>query len=108
MIARAWLALILIFTLAQSAESADWPQWRGPTGQGQVDSSDLPLKWDAKSSENILWKASLAKGDTPYSSPIVVGDRVFITLAMNKSREHHVLCFDKKDGKPLWDTPVPP
>ena len=46
--------------------------------------------------------------DNPYSSPIVVGEKVIITLAMNKGPEHHVLCFNKNDGKPLWDTLVPP
>src|SRR5258706_16300111 len=100
-------ALVLLLTCS-SLVAGDWPQWRGPTGQGFVDDANLPTTWDGKTGENIVWKAALPKGDTPYSSPIVRGDRVFITVAMNKTREHHVLCFDKKEGTLLWDTSVPP
>src|SRR4051794_9509504 len=86
-------ALILTLILCgNAAPAADWPQWRGPTGQGAVEDADLPLTWDARTGENLLWKTPLPRGDTPYSSPIVRGDRVFVTLAMNKTREHHVLC----------------
>jgi outer membrane protein assembly factor BamB len=65
------------------------------------------VQWDGKTGQNVLWKAALPKADNPYSSPIVKGDRMIVTLAMNKTREHHVLCFDKNSGKPLWDTVVP-
>src|SRR5258706_3159602 len=99
-------ALVLLLTCS-SLVAGDWPQWRGPTGQGFVDDANLPTTWDGKTGENIVWKAALPKGDTPYSSPIVRGDRVFITVAMNKTREHHVLCFDKKEGTLLWDSSVP-
>src|SRR6266567_4864905 len=99
---------LLCMMIAGWVRGGDWPQWRGPTGQGRVEEANLPTTWDGKTGENVLWKAALPKGDTPYSSPIVRGDRVFVTLAMNKNREHHVLCFDKKEGKPLWDTEVPP
>lgn len=101
------LLLALIACLAPAAH-ADWPQWRGPTGQGQSDATALPLTWDAKTGENVLWKAPLPKSDNPYSSPIVSGDRVFVTLTMNKTREHHVLAFDKSTGKPLWNVTVDP
>src|SRR5262249_8901007 len=104
----------------------DWPGWRGPTGLGYTDEQDLPLTWNAKTNENILWKSPLhggrqAKHDwtSPgWSSPIVWGDRVFLTTAIwpdkltEKERrasiaEHHVLCFRVGDGKQLWDTVVP-
>jgi outer membrane protein assembly factor BamB len=102
------LPIVLAFLVSGSTRAADWPQWRGPTGQGQTQESKLPLTWDGKTGENVAWKAPLPKGDFPYSSPIVQGGRVFATVAMNKTREQHVLCFDAKDGKQLWDTPVPP
>lgn len=106
---RTILCTLLLALLARaSTHAADWPQWRGPSGQGLVTDGELPTKWDAKTGENVLWKAPLPKGDTPYSSPIIQGDRVFITLAMNKTREHHVLCFDRKQGTLLWDTTVEP
>ena len=108
---RTILCTVFLMLLAGggSAGAVDWPRWRGPTGQGLVeDDQKLPTSWSARTGENIIWKAPLPKGDTPYSSPIVQGERVFVTLAMNKTREHHVLCFDKREGKQLWDTEVPP
>ncbi len=98
---------VLLLAAARPALAEDWPQWRGPTGQGLTPAKNLPSKWSAKTGENIAWKAPLPKAETPYSSPIVIGEKVFITIAINAGREHHVLCFNKSDGKQLWDTPVP-
>jgi outer membrane protein assembly factor BamB len=99
---------LLLVCVATTTRADDWPQWRGPTGQGQTTAKSLPQKWDAKTGENVLWKSPLPRGDNPYSSPIVKDGRVFVTLAMNKTREHHVLCFDATDGRQLWDTTVEP
>jgi len=100
--------LLLLCTLAAFAHAADWPQFRGPTGLGYTEEKGLPLKWDAKTGENVRWKASLPKCDSPFSSPIVVGDRVVVTCVENEPVTHRVLCFSKADGKLLWDTVVPP
>jgi outer membrane protein assembly factor BamB len=105
----------------------DWPGWRGPTGLGYTDEKDLPLTWNGKTGENVLWKVPLEGGGPKadftqpgHSSPIVSGDRVFLTTAVwppeqtdPKARRlvipaHHVLCFRTSDGKQLWDTLVPP
>src|SRR5947209_79200 len=101
---------------------ADWAGWRGPTGQGQTDEKDLPLTWGGKTGENVVWKAKLpgqdakARQDQNQSSPIVVRGKVIVTQSWwpagvepPKARpEHHVLCFDVTDGKPLWDVTVAP
>ena len=115
----------LLFFLGNS-QAADWPGWRGPTGLGYTDEKDLPLTWDAKTGKNILWKALLHGGgksnpemNSPgWSCPIVWGDRIFLTTAVwpvgtpqeerkKTIAEHHALCFQASDGKPLWDTVVP-
>ncbi len=115
-----------IFLTPVLAAAADWPSWRGPTGLGYTDEKDLPLKWSAKTGENIAWKSPLHGGDrnntdftsAGWSSPIVCKGRVFVTTAIwpkglaEKERrasiaEHHVVCFDAKDGKELWDTVIP-
>src|SRR5687767_5535847 len=68
-----------VFTLlALTLLGADWPQWRGPTGQGISAESPLPTNWNAQSA-NIRWKAQI-RGDG-NSSPIVSGDRVYLTTA---------------------------
>ena len=123
-------AFAAIFALAictHASRAENWPGWRGPTGLGYSQEKDLPLTWNAKTGENILWKTMLHGGakNNPdftspgWSSPIVWGDRVFLTTAIwtdktltDKERrkvinEHHVLCFSIKDGELLWDTVVP-
>ena len=58
-----------------SAAAADWPQWRGPNGTGATSETNLPVRWSA--SENVVWKAPI--GGLGVSTPIVSGDRVFVT-----------------------------
>jgi outer membrane protein assembly factor BamB len=67
------LTLSLAFTCSLAA--ADWPQWRGPNGNGIADERNLPERWSG--TENVAWKAPLAGAGV--SSPIVFGDRVFVT-----------------------------
>src|SRR5262245_34855633 len=63
--------------------AADWPHWRGPNADGTAPDADPPLKWDAKT--NVAWKAPLpGKGS---STPIVVGDLVVVTTAVDTGRE---------------------
>jgi outer membrane protein assembly factor BamB len=94
--------------------AGDWPGWRGPTGCGTTDEKNLVLNWDGKSGEGIAWKAPLA-GTTGHSSPIVWGDRVFITTAVKQTPEqedkkeipdHHFACYQASDGKLLWQSRV--
>ena len=98
----AWMLALLAVI---ETHAGDWPQFRGPTGLGYTDAQNLPLTWNAKSNVNIAWKAALAKSDNPYSSPVVSGDRVFVTSAVNNPVEHHVLCFARADGKSSRCTP---
>jgi outer membrane protein assembly factor BamB len=121
------LALTACFlVVAAGGRAGDWPGWRGPTGLGYTDEKDLPLTWDGKTGENVLWKALLHGGgknnpefSSPgWSSPVVWGDRVFLTTSVwpagltEKERRksiaaQHVLCFRAGDGKQHWDTVVP-
>jgi len=69
------LGLALALALTGTLSAADWPQWRGPQGNGATDEKNLPSKWSA--TENVAWTASI--GGLGVSSPIVSGDRVFVT-----------------------------
>ncbi len=69
------IGLALTMMAGGSVSAADWPQWRGPFGNGATDESDLPTRWSA--TDNIAWKAGL--GGVGVSSPIVSGDLVFVT-----------------------------
>jgi outer membrane protein assembly factor BamB len=99
-------ALLCICAVALHAN--DWPQFRGPTGLGYTDERDLPLTWNAKTGENIEWRAALPKSDNPWSSPVVSGGRVFVTCVQHQPLSHRVLCFAKADGKMLWETMIEP
>ncbi len=105
--------LLLMAFAAQAGEN--WPGWRGPTGMGYTDEKDLPLRWDSKTKENVLWKVPL--GGIGNSSPIVWGDRVFVTVSKKQTNkeqdakiipEHWVACHQAADGKELWRTQIPP
>lgn len=69
------LAFILTALATISLAAADWPQWRGPNGTGATNETNLPVRWSA--SENVIWKAPI--GGLGVSTPIVSGDRVFVT-----------------------------
>jgi outer membrane protein assembly factor BamB len=120
------LALLGCFLLSPTGRAGDWPGWRGPTGLGYTDEKDLPLTWNGKTGENVLWKTLLHGGrkENPefsspgWSCPIVWRDRVVLTTSVwpsglnEKERRgsiaaQHVLCFRASDGKQLWDTVVP-
>jgi outer membrane protein assembly factor BamB len=80
-----------------------WPQWRGPSGQGVVEGTGYPDSWSE--TENVLWKVEVpGRGN---SSPIVWGNRIFLTTAYGGDRRT-VLCFRRDDGKLLWEAEAPP
>jgi outer membrane protein assembly factor BamB len=74
----------------------DWPNWRGPNGNGESGEKNLPLTWSE--TENVKWKVPLPEPGN--SSPIVVKDRVFVT--QNAGQRRTLMAFDRKDGKTLW------
>ena len=61
---------------------ADWPQFRGPDGQGHADAKGLPLTWSEK--ENIAWKVEVP--GLGWSSPVIQGQRIWLTTASTTSR----------------------
>ncbi len=92
------LGLWLGWTAA--VQAGDWRQFRGSESNGLGDDVLPPTKFAA--TENVAWKSSLpGRG---LSSPIVVGDRVFVTCSSGFREDRlHVLCFAVKDGTKLWE-----
>ena len=88
----------LIGAFASPAQADNWPEWRGADGDGFSDESTVPLKWTHQ--QNVLWKTELpAPGN---SSPIVFGDRVFLTCANDDGTERSLMAFNRKSGALLW------
>jgi len=80
-----------------------WPRWRGPSGQGLVEGSGYPDTWTDQ--ENILWKVDLPGAGN--SSPIIWGDRIFLTTAYDNGERRSLLCLRPSDGRLLWETFAP-
>lgn len=94
--------LLILLGSAPIIQAANWPSWRGPTGDGIVP-ADTPLTpWPTSWSpeKNIVWKTALPSGGN--STPIVWGNRVLLTSASEKGAKRALLCFDRADGKLLW------
>ncbi|MCO6454141.1 MAG: DUF1080 domain-containing protein [Pirellulaceae bacterium] len=89
---------MLSATLAVSPADAqtNWPRWRGPEGTGHTD-QQLPVEWTA---DDVQWRTELP--GVGQSSPVVWGDRVFLTASEEKGRQRIVMCLDRTDGKLLW------
>ena len=126
---RARMVLLAIFVsavLPVQAAAENWPQWRGPGGQGVSAEAKLPTEWQPD--RNILWKVALPSG---HSSPIVWGDHLFVTAVVEgevlpgaKAVEHamegkpwvhpdsvaadrkhtfSVIAIDARTGKTIWE-----
>lgn len=85
------------------AASDDWPAWRGPTRDGiAAPGQKPPVRWS--DSENIIWRTPVpGRG---HSSATVVGQHIYLTTADFEKQTQHVLCFDRGDGKLVWNTVV--
>jgi outer membrane protein assembly factor BamB len=80
----------------------NWPQFRGPTGDGQVGSPGLPLTWSE--TENVAWKTPIhGRG---WSSPVVWGNQIWLTTATETGHEMFALCVDRTTGKILFDLKI--
>ena len=87
-----------------AGEGADyWPRWRGPSGQGLVQGTGYADTWSA--TENILWKTPVPGSGN--SSPIVWGDRIFLTTAYEGGRRLSLVAFRRSDGSLLWERFAP-
>jgi outer membrane protein assembly factor BamB len=98
------VCLLIAFPAAtpQISVAENWPGFRGPTRQGISNEKNLPTQWSETS--NIAWKTVIT--GEGWSSPIVYGDRVFVSTAIEEGASYHLLCLDRKTGAILWDRQV--
>jgi outer membrane protein assembly factor BamB len=101
---KSLITATFILTLPLLAHADNWPRWRGPRGDGETSEKALPLKWGPK--QNVRWKIPLPEDGN--SSPIVWGNRIFLTQQLDKKGHSRALmCFDRADGKLLWKKETP-
>ena len=105
---RRYLFLLLAgglpFPAAQSRAATDWPEFRGPTGQGTSEATNVPIHWSATS--NVVWKSAVP--GEGWSSPVLVKGRIYLTTATFEAGQPSLraLCVNAGDGRILWEVEV--
>ena len=99
---RCLLFLFGWLLLTSLAVADNWPAWRGPHATGVCDEQALPLTWSP--TDNIRWKVPLPGPGN--STPIVWGDRVFLTQSLDGGKRRALIAFARADGKRLWQQEV--
>jgi outer membrane protein assembly factor BamB len=88
------------------AFAENWPEFRGPSGQGLVAKGGLPTEWDT--TKNVVWKQELA--GTGWSSPVIYDGKIYLTAAVpvenSKDLSLRALCLDAKTGQGVWEQEV--
>lgn len=98
---RAAAFILLAAPLTLSA--AHWPHWRGGVDGGGVTAERaLPLQWSA--THNVKWRVPLPEPGN--STPVIWGDRVFVTQPLAAGKKRSLLCFRRADGRLLWQSAV--
>lgn len=93
------LLLIASLTAVTATLQADWPQFRGPSGDGLSSATGVPLTW--AEDRNVAWKTAIhGRG---WSSPVILGSQVWLTTATPDGRELSAVSVDKQTGKILFD-----
>ena len=114
---------VVLFALAVAAASGqNWPSFRGPVASGVADGQNLPVRWDAHQRVNVIWKTEIH--GLAHSSPVVWGDRVFLTTAVSSKpsatfkpglygdgtasddlsvHQWNLICLERATGKVLWE-----
>jgi outer membrane protein assembly factor BamB len=95
--------LALMWALPAPAAAQDWPDFRGPGGQGHSPARGVPVEWGE--SRNVTWKSAVP--GSGWSTPIVAGDRVWVTTAVeNRGVSLRALAFDAATGRELVNVEV--
>ena len=88
---------------AEGEAAKYWSRWRGPSGQGLVAGTNYTDTWSAK--DNIKWRTPVP-GDG-HSSPIVWGDRIFLTTATNDGATVSMIAYNRTTGAQVWQSTLP-
>jgi outer membrane protein assembly factor BamB len=119
---RPAIPALIWLTACASLAAQNWPSFRGPNASGVADGQATAVKWNVATGENVIWKAPIA--GLAVSSPVVWGDRVFVSTAVSSdpsaairtglygdvqpsndlsSHSWRLIALDRKTGKILWD-----
>ena len=91
-------ALTLLCMTPTLADENNWPQWRGPDGNGKTDCKASVTVWDKTT--NLKWRSPLPEAGN--ATPAVWGDKIFVTQPLAESKQRAILCLNRSTGKELW------
>jgi len=96
------IVLWALVPLATRADEQPWSRFRGPNGAGISDAATVPVRWTEK---DYNWKVELPGAGN--SSPVLWGNRIFLTCGDGKTAKRMILCLDTADGRKLWQRDYP-
>lgn len=100
---RTLLLATLGLALAGHVSANDWPSWRGPASDGTLPAdAEYPEEWSA--TDKLRWRVEMPGPGN--SSPIVVGEKVFLTQAVDGGKTRSLRCLSAEDGKTLWEKDI--
>jgi len=96
------IAILLAASLSVAFAAENWPQFRGPSGDGHSDATGLPITWSE--TENVVWKTPIhGRG---HASPVVWDRQIWLTTATRDGLEMSALCIDRETGRIVHDLRV--
>src|SRR5262249_28533460 len=94
---RASLVLLPAGLFSLSPPAQEWTRFRGPNGTGISTARGVPVKW---TEQDYLWRVAIP--GEGHSQPVIWGDKLFVTSAVELGKERLLLCLDKNTGKEVW------
>ena len=94
--------LVLLFSTTATFAADNWPQFRGPGQMGHSDASGLPISWSE--TQNVKWKTAIP--GEGWSSPVIWGDQVWMTTAVNAGKSLRAVCVNRETGAIVHDVEV--
>src|SRR5436305_147864 len=95
-------ACLLLSALPGNAPGQEWTRFRGPNGSGVSPATTVPVRWTEK---DYNWKVALP--GVGHSSPVLWGERIFVTCGEEATGKRIVLCLRAGDGRRLWSREFP-
>jgi outer membrane protein assembly factor BamB len=95
-------SLLSLFLVVVLQASENWPQFRGPTGDGHSDATTLPVTWSEQ--EHVKWKTAIP--GEGWSSPVIEGSQIWMQTALDDGKSLRAVCVHRDSGKILHDVEV--
>ena len=94
------LLALIVLCVSTHIGAEEWPNWRGPRGDGSSTDTNAPTEWDGATGKNIAWKTEIP--GVGHSSPVIWKKKVFVTTCLEETGDRVLICLARNSGKELW------